>query len=705
MKRFDRWVVGLCWCAACALGAALQGQPSPLTYRTSWVGNSFGGGPKWVQNFAEGMFVGADGTVYLASRWDEAGREFGVYRNGDVAGNAGDTHGWGTGGGYAVAAVGQYLFITHSQGNEGGKLKGNQYPDKGYNWYGVARRKLDGSHAPFPGGRGRFNDLLVLRELRDGFDGHLRGLGTDGRRLYISDTQGAAVLVLDPVSMDITRSYSIERPGPLAVDAATNVWVVLSGSASVGCARPNGEFNPAALPLPDGAVPSALCLNARGELMVADAGWRQQILTYSLGATNRLVDQFGEERGVWAGPEPGRVGPTRFCGPTGVGTDAGGNLYVSCNTPAGGTVLRAFSPERKLLWELLGLEFVDVADPVPGSDGQVVYTTEGRYGLDFSKPAGKDWQWMAHTLNPFKYPDDLRLHESHHLQCSPIHRELDGQRFLFIRGMWQQFLSVFRLEGDTAVPCAILSAGPYRAEDGWTPPGQPEKGRWLWRDTNGDGQMQGEEYLPGPGPGGEFWASNVDARGDLWQGDQTKGIWRWRYLGLDAHHVPRYSPEQVETFPMPRPLVNLLRTEYQPETDTMYLTGQTEDRRITGGEWGTAGTVVLRFDHWSGARELRYRAELPYVPTKQLMVSFGVAGGLFFAVDCKSAEVFVYDNQTGKPVGSMKPGPEVHGESGWVDFRDALRVCQRKNGDYAVFVEEDWKGKVLVYHLKDPLRR
>ena len=24
-------------------------------------------------------------------------------------------------------------------------------------------------------------------------------------------------------------------------------------------------------------------------------------------------------------------------------------------------------------------------------------------------------------------------------------------------------------------------------------------------------------------------------------------------------------------------------------------------------------------------------------------------------------------------------------------------------GSYSVFVEEDWKGKVLVYHLRDPL--
>jgi hypothetical protein len=51
----------------------------------------------------------------------------------------------------------------------------------------------------------------------------------------------------------------------------------------------------------------------------------------------------------------------------------------------------------------------------------------------------------------------------------------------------------------------------------------------------------------------------------------------------------------------------------------------------------------------------------------------------------------------------MKPGPEVHRESGWVDFRDAIRAIRRKNGSYLVFVEEDYKGKSLAYRLKDPL--
>ena len=93
-----------------------------LNYSTTWVGNSFGGGEKWVQNWIDSMFVAPDGTVYTASIWDEGGREFGIYKDGEVVGKMRDTHGWATGGGLAVTANDKYVFIAHSHGNEGGGL-------------------------------------------------------------------------------------------------------------------------------------------------------------------------------------------------------------------------------------------------------------------------------------------------------------------------------------------------------------------------------------------------------------------------------------------------------------------------------------------------------------------------------------------------------------------------------------------------------
>ncbi len=262
---------------------------------------------------------------------------------------------------------------------------------------------------------------------------------------------------------------------------------------------------------------------------------------------------------------------------------------------------------------------------------------------------------------------------------------------------------MYRIDGDLAVPSAVLSSGPIKTDDGWAPPGQPQAGRWLWRDADGDGQMEAGEYVATTGPEGEYWASNIDAAGDIWQAGRESGIWRWRFRGLDEHGNPHHDPKP-EHWAMPSPITDLLRTEYLPETDIMYLSGQTKERVISHGEWGTAGTVIVRFDDWSNAPKLRDRIDLPYVADKQFIVSIAYAGELAFAVDCKrTAEVFVYSLRDGSAVGSMKPGPEVQGESGWVDFRDGIRAPRRKDGGYLVFVEEDYKGKSLVYRLEDPL--
>jgi hypothetical protein len=49
--------------------AETQPKVKPLRFTTSWVGNTFGGGSKWVQNAAESMQVLLDGTFTWARPW------------------------------------------------------------------------------------------------------------------------------------------------------------------------------------------------------------------------------------------------------------------------------------------------------------------------------------------------------------------------------------------------------------------------------------------------------------------------------------------------------------------------------------------------------------------------------------------------------------------------------------------------------------
>ena len=80
-----RLVLALLGC----LTARLTVRPADaLNYSVSWVGNSFSGASnRWVQNFFIHTKVQPDGTVNTWSHWDEGGKKFGAYKDGDVIGN------------------------------------------------------------------------------------------------------------------------------------------------------------------------------------------------------------------------------------------------------------------------------------------------------------------------------------------------------------------------------------------------------------------------------------------------------------------------------------------------------------------------------------------------------------------------------------------------------------------------------------------
>jgi hypothetical protein len=696
-------MAGLLILPARAAYTAAADEPPPLPYTTSWLGNSFGGGPDWVQNFAESLCVLADGTCVVGSFWDEAGREVGLYKDGRPVAQLEHTH---MRGGKAIAASETYIFYAHTcvREDQPDVAAGEARRDQPICYFGVSRYTHNGKVAPFPGGKTRFQNMVVFREAPDNHDLIARGLATDGKLLYVADTQSDRIRVFDVDSMAPVRDFAATMPERLALDRSGNLWAIQHGGHTVLSFTAAGKIRAVSVPLPETSVATSLSFDQGGRLVVTDNGPRQQVLFFDVTApAARLVETYGEEGGMFAGPLPGRVGPLRLAGPSGAGFDAAGNLYVACNIPRGGTVLRAYSPPKKLRWQLLGLEFLDVADSLPGTSGRDLFTADDRYAFDPSAAPGRGWSWVAHTLDPFRYPDDLRLHLPA-LQCGTSLRLIGGETFLCQRGMWQGVLGLYRLDGDLAVPSVVLSSGPIKAEKSdWRPAGQPASGRWLWRDGNGNGGFDPGEFVATDGPTGEYWASNVDPAGNLWQAGRDTGIWRWKFLGLDPHRNPRYDakPDHRE---MPAPFTELLRTEYDPATDVMWLTGQTRDRPISGGEWGTAGTVVACYDKWSkrpGAP--RYLVDLPYEAGRRFMLSFCVAGDLFFTVDCKSARVFVYDKKSGRHLGTLSPGPEVHRESGWLDFRDALRATRLDDGSYLIFAEEDFKAKILVYHLQDPL--
>ena len=442
--------------------------------------------------------------------------------------------------------------------------------------------------------------------------------------------------------------------------------------------------------------PTALALANNGRLMVADSltGPRQQVLFYDVADPDhpRLTRVFGERGGIGAGT-PGEVTPTKFWGVRGMGMDAAGNLYVAMSEM--GTVLRKFSPDGKMLWQLYGLCFVDLACADPNTDGRDVWGVQEHYVMDYSKPAGREARWVGYSLDRHRYPDDPRglmfvKQQGEHGVTSPQIVYLNGKRFLFVGGMFaSNFINIFRYDGEIAVPSGlILQWGNdlYNTELKW-PPNKPP-GTSIWRDTNGDGDYEADEFAPNtervqPGP---FW---VDKKGNIWM---AYGFFRYDFQGLDAKGNPIYRGDKITVLDKPRGVSKVARVVYLDDSDTLVVADEGSDMRHIG-------QVFICPRYLAGNRRT-----VSFASGAGSEAGCVTAAGDYVFTGGWKARGRIWGNRLsgGAGLGAFDPGPTVGGveNTGWMDILTGISAFQRSNGEYLVFVEEDYKAKVLLYRWK-----
>lgn len=725
MKRLHCLAVALAFIGMVEIQSVLLASPR-LDCSVSWIGNSFPGARKWVQQDIHAMFVTPDGTVYANVEWDEAGRNVGIYKDGDVIGNAGHTHGWGNMGGRAVGANSQYLFIAMSVGNEGGNLKDpNTWPPKGSNWFGLSRRLriTPEKPAPFPGGKGGKGDtlkesFLVINEVPEKTNAQLTGLWVDEQRVYVSNPWKNQIEVIDPQNMQWVARWPLENPGPMCMDAKGKLWVLIENGegqkSRVVCLSTNsGQLLPQKIELHPPVWPRSISVDARGRLLVADCGPAQQILIYdNLDRQPELAGAFGARGGIFSGT-PGRFGDMRFNHPVCVGSDRFGNIYVASDgqSGGGGTVLESYTSSAKLNWRLFGLEFVDMGDLDPASESDF-YTKEEHFRLDYKSPPGRDWQYIGYTVNRFKYPDDPRLNI---WSAGAWVRRFQGRLFLFVNDMNGQNLQVYRFapetDGEIAIPSGLYAGKRLKTKTEW-PKGQPEKGEWIWRDANGNGAFDAGEFISNDGrdaPAYQGWW--VDDECNIWQAAETAGIRMFQCQGLDAKGNLSWDFSHVTSFPRPTQLARIKRLRYYSKTDVMYLGGTTGEH--ANQHWKPMGPVICRFDNWSKPeRKLRWQIVAPYEKGSRGHSScepmgFDVAGDFVFvpytgaskSMGFSTGHIEVFRASDGGSVGHFEPPPEI-GEIGLQDIRECLRAHKRADGSYVIFLEEDWKAKLLMYRWK-----
>lgn len=399
MNQFP--TVRLLWIAFCIV--RVEAAPPPFTspalpHVTSWIGNTYPGAEKWVQQDIRAMAVTDDGTVFTDVEWEEGGGNVGEYRAGELIRYARHTHGWGAMGGEAVAVNSKYVFIGMVMENEGGGLKDeNTWPPKGSKWLGISRRlRSDISKpGPFEGGKGGKGDtlkgsFLVVAEVPEKTKGHLAGMCANENELFVAVSHASEIRVYDCETMKPLRSWKVERAGPLAMDGSGAVWM-LQRKTDDAPARllqlgKSGEELSSATLFQESIVPTAFCFAPGAKLLIADDGEAQRIRIYE-GIQDRLRETgtFGVERGIYAG-SPGAFADRKFNHITALGCDTKGNLYVAQDgqTGGGGTVLESYVlASGRLNWRLFGLTFVDMADVDPASDTDV-FTKEEHFKFDYT---------------------------------------------------------------------------------------------------------------------------------------------------------------------------------------------------------------------------------------------------------------------------------------------------------------------------------
>ena len=182
-----------------------------------------------------------------------------------------------------------------------------------------------------------------------------------------------------------------------------------------------------------------------------------------------------------------------------------------------------------------------------------------------------------------------------------------------------------------------------------------------------------------------------------------------RFKGWTDDGKPDYDWKNYEHWPWPDDFQLVRRILYVPATDTLYLFGYLKDEKIES--WGVVGRTARRYDGWVGGKPtVRWTAALPTNPKgtddgKPLTPSgVALAGDYLFVGMVKPDEGKQYTHilgaSDGKYVGSLAPGPEVGGAAGWEDMPYSVQALERKDGEYLILVEEDWRGKNLLYRWR-----
>lgn len=696
-------------------------------YTASWIANDGGTSRTHIPHNMESMFVLGNGLAATVTGWDEGGTNVGVFdRNGTIVAipEYSGTGSYGRYSGKAVAMDENYIYqLMRFIGNKGGKdgqLNSNGLlafpPSSGTSmiWQVLCRYDLKtGRSSVFPTGYGPMANMLKFAETEAR---QALGVAVTDKYVLVSvpgdpSVEGMtdSIMVFDKTTMTGVRNIKVSQAGYIYADKKGFVWMK-EGNQVVPYNIENGAIRErSVITLPENTDIRSFSIDTRSgseRILMANSGVDLNVLIYTGIYTNpTLSSTFGVTGGIFStegGYKKGQVGPLRFEGPTGVGVDDYGNIYVSNMFVHGsGSVLHCYDEATKeLKWKREGLVFTAVAD-FDNTIHNRVFCTERMYELDYSKTGTRMDKLIASTVDPFTYPRDMRLEPNppYPLKTSTFKRHFNGKDYLFVSNMYSTGMAGYRFDeekyGYIAVPFLKILADQTS----------------FWNDKNGDGQEDPDE-IAYTKPNGATFSQYVDHAGNIWMADRSTqpacaSFRLWRIAG-EQNGVIQYGPETVYAFP---PYVtDISRVLYDSERDEMIIACYTTKRPFTNTSlWGECGTTILTYKNAMKRLEAN---EDPATWTHDLEIlipwntadrtdtkAMTFAGDYIFCQLQGGGVTNMYHRETGDFAGQVTITDIAEKKSGWTDFCFAVNARANADGTYEILAEENLNAKVMHYKI------
>lgn len=702
-------------------------------YQTSWIANNGGTPYSHIPHSMESIFVREDGVVASICGWDEGGTNVGLWKDGKVYSIPFEsgTGSWGRNSGKAVVVDDNYVYQLMSfNGNSGdGGISNNvnglqRFPPKGAEWQLIARfSATTGTQSRFSTGYGPSGSLMLVARQTGRY---LEGLAISGNDLIIA-TPGIpeqnipdSLKIFDKTTMSLSQTanggFRITEGGVgyISADKRGFIWMlqpelrrIVAISLTNGGIRPQSTIN-----LPEDVVVKSFSVDTyNNRILVPNSGKDQNVLIYTDIYTAPVQSStFGVKGGIYVkSPKPdsegggqylqGEVGHMRFPGPTGVGVDGNGNIYISTMFPTTATaILYSYNEEtRKENWKLEGLVFTSTADFSLTQENQI-YGTDKLYEVDYTKLGGRLDKLIASTHDPFMFPNDFRCFPSP-IICGVFNRMIDGKEYQFVTNMYSSILGTYRYDkenyGYIAIPCNEV-----RAE-------------YIWKDENGDGQKTEDEIKEFPSRINTF-SIFPDRDGNIWMTDAVSApdniqFKLWRLKGVNAHGVLEY--EEPVSYRLPSYIIETGRVVYDAKRDEMLITCYTQTNpNPNSAIWGRAGSTVLTYKNmkekfaniatipsyeWEYDQELLIPVALQNDDSSSKSIAF--AGDYLFIFLTKNGEINVYNRDSKEYIGQIKPPTQ----NGWTDITYALNARKNADGTYELLCEENGFAKIVHHYIRN----